>query len=691
MLTKKTDTRIYNTLKEIVLDLAEILTPPERLSVSEAATKYRKVNNPGGFIGPWSNDETPYMVEPMDGCISPHHNGLIFVGGAQVGKTDSLIVNGLLHSIIVDPLDILLFCPTNTTARDFSNRRVDRLHRDSTEVGNRLKKSKDADNKFDKHYSSGNILTLSWPAISQLAGRPVPHVFMTDYDRMPDDIDGEGAPYDLASKRTTTFGSFAMCVAESSPSRPIKDPQKWIKKTPHEAPPCDGIIGLYNRGDRRRWYWPCPHCGQYFMGDFSHLRFNEKLHGNLSIGQSVYMECPINGCRIEYSDRREMNIFGRWLADGQRIEKGRVVGEGPRTRILSYWLNGVAASFVSWANLVSLYLDAMTDYERTGSEDSLKKFYNNDLGEPYKPKRNDSVRVPEALKNRAEDLPEHVVPDDVRMLVAAIDVQANQFVVQITGILPGIQFDTVLIDRFDIRKSKRTDEDGERLWVKPHTYLDDWDLIEEQVINKTYPLADNSGRRMKIKLTVCDSGGRHGVTTNAYDYWRKLRRENKHGRFMLVKGEPSDRAPRTRIVYPDSNQRDRMAPARGDVPVMLINSNLLKDTLAGRLDCTEPGKGMFRVPAWVPDEVFRELCAETRTEKGWENPSHTRNEAWDLGYYTIGICLSELIRADQINWENPPGWAATWDKNSLVVSPEKELYSKPAQQFDFTAFGKALA
>nr|WP_285222385.1 phage terminase large subunit family protein [Escherichia coli] len=21
---------------------------------------------------------------------------------------------------------------------------------------------------------------------------------------------------------------------------------------------------MYNRGDRRRWYWPCPHCGEYF-------------------------------------------------------------------------------------------------------------------------------------------------------------------------------------------------------------------------------------------------------------------------------------------------------------------------------------------------------------------------------------------------------------------------------------------
>nr|WP_261912952.1 phage terminase large subunit family protein [Salmonella enterica] len=25
------------------------------------------------------------------------------------------------------------------------------------------------------------------------------------------------------------------------------------------------ILSLYNRGDRRRWYWPCPHCGDWFQ------------------------------------------------------------------------------------------------------------------------------------------------------------------------------------------------------------------------------------------------------------------------------------------------------------------------------------------------------------------------------------------------------------------------------------------
>jgi phage terminase large subunit GpA-like protein len=68
------------------------------------------------------------------------------------------------------------------------------------------------------------ILSLSWPTVSELAGKPVGRIAITDYDRMDDDIGTEGSPFDLAYMRTTTFGSLRMVVAESSPSRPIEDP-----------------------------------------------------------------------------------------------------------------------------------------------------------------------------------------------------------------------------------------------------------------------------------------------------------------------------------------------------------------------------------------------------------------------------------------------------------------------------------
>lgn len=671
------------------------MQPPERLTVSQAATKYRRLNNPGSYSGPWDNMLAPYMVEPMDELTNPTLKAVIFVGPAQSGKTDSLLLNWLTYSVRCDPMDMIFYSPSMAAGRDFSIRRVDRLHRHSPEVGMQLRKDRDADNKFDKHYTNGMLLSLSWPSSTEMAGKPIPRVALTDYDRMEDDIDGEGSPFDLASKRTTTFGSFAMTLAESSPSRPLTDTM-WIAKTPHEAPPTTGILALYNRGDRRRLYWPCPHCHQYFEGNFSMLKWDD-MGDDVSSAETVRMECPHCSKDIHMNDRHEMLQWRVWLKDGEGIDKeGRRFGKPYRSSIGSFWLNGVAASFVTWKQLVETYLVAERDYQNTNSEEALQKFYNTDLAEVYIPKAMENTRIPEHLKGRAEKFcpeDERVVPEGVRFLLACVDVQKNMFVVQIHGILPGSPFDMVLVDRFDVRKSKRIDDDGDAMWIKPGSYLEDWDELIEHVMEKDYPLQGDPSRRMAIKLTVCDSGGKEGVTTNAYNFFRKLRQENLHGRFHLVKGDPKPDQPRTRVSFPDAQRKDRNAGARGDVPVLMLNSNALKDTLSHRLECLSPGAGMYRFPDWAQDWWYREMCAEIRTPKGWENPSHTRNEAWDLSYYCIGACVSKLLNLERIEWANPPGWCAEWDKNDLIHAADapKKFAQDRIGDYDFSKYAKTLA
>jgi phage terminase large subunit GpA-like protein len=685
----------YKTVGDIFVGLADLLRPPERLTVSQAAEKYRYVNQPGAYVGPWLNWTTPYMVLPMDTFTSYRYTGMIFVGPAQSAKTDGLIINTASYSIKVDPMDMMIVCPTMLAARDFSIRRLDRLHRHSEAIGDMLLPGSDNDNTFDKSYINGMLLSLSWPTPTELAGKPIGRIVLTDRDRMVDDVDGDGEPFDLASKRTTTFGSHAMTVAESSPSRPVEN-LKWIPSSRHEAPPAAGILALYNRGDRRRWYWACPHCSKYFEGNFTMLTYQDwPGASNLERAETVRMVCPSCSKDIHPDERDEMQQWGIWLKDGQGIdEKGRVFGPEPRTLIASFWLNGVAAAFVSWKKLVALYLDAHDDFTRTGSEEALKKFYNNDLGEPYYPKSTVDMRLPEVLKARAEKLPERMVPDGVRFLLGLADVQKNMFVCQVFGILPGEPFDIVLVDRFEIRKSQRTDDDGERLWVKPSAYLEDWDELIEHFIEREYPLADGSGRMMSLRFCGCDSGGKEGVTTMAYNFYRRLREQNKHRRYVPIKGDHVPNQPRARISYPDSSRKDSKAGARGDIPVLLLNSNVVKDDLNNRLDCLVPGAGMFRFPDWLSDSFFAELCAEIRGPKGWEDPTgHRRNEAWDLAYYCIGLCVSELLRVEHIDWKNAPGWAKPWDENDLVRMPEAEpRFARTAEsRYDFAQFGKSLA
>ena len=81
---------LRQTLEGLIVELAASARPPERLSVSEAAERYRRLNNPGAYVGPLKNDMTPYLIEPMDTLQSRDFTGMVFSGPAQCAKALAL-------------------------------------------------------------------------------------------------------------------------------------------------------------------------------------------------------------------------------------------------------------------------------------------------------------------------------------------------------------------------------------------------------------------------------------------------------------------------------------------------------------------------------------------------------------------------------------------------------------------------
>lgn len=244
----------------------------------------------------------------------------------------------------------------------------------------------------------------------------------------------------------------------------------------------------------------------------------------------------------------------------------------------------------------------------------------------------------------------------------------------------------------------------------PGSYSEDWKLIFEQVMMSTYPLADGSGRRMGMKLTLCDSGGKEGVTANAYDFVRWLRYGDNEemldteegdydwqpgmaGRFLLVKGEPKKGAPRIKVSYPDSQRKDRNAGARGEIPVAFLHSDLLKDMVDNRLDRKDRG-GRFYFPDWLDDNFYIELTVEVKdAQKGWINPKKYHNESFDLLAYAIAGTISPIINIDYMDFTDAPDWAEEWDDNSLVFDPAKEEKAfdpKPKKRHKLEDLGKDL-
>lgn len=667
------------SLEDLMVQTAGSVRPPERMTVPEAAVNYRKLNNPGSFVGDWDNSITPYMVEPQEELTSLDYTGMIFVGPARTGKSD-IFFNYLIHAAKTDPADMMLYHMTQATARDWSQTELARAIRHSPALGECIAPGRHNRNVHDILFSSGMRLQIKWPSITELSGKTIPRLWLMDYDRMDQDVDKEGNPYDLAKKRATTFRRFGMCVAESSPGFEVDDP-KWLApaNAPHEAPPTKGILSLYNRGDRRRWQWRCPQCNDAFEADFKHLSYPDTADPMEAAEAAVLID-PSCGYPIEPKLKNELNRAGRWVKEGQLwLPDGSFSGRPRRSDIASFWLKGTAAAFQSWGGLVLNYLRAKKTYEDNGDEQPLKVTTNTDQGHPYVPQAVKSSRVPEELKDRALDwggtADDPVVPPGVRFLIATVDVQARSFVVQVQGYGPG--GDVWLVDMFKIRKSNRLDIDGERLPVDPASYPEDWDLLIPNVIDRLYPLGDGSDRSMGIKRTGCDSGGREGVTTNAYAFWRSLRddkeRRERHRRFSLIKGNSAKGAPRVMTSYPDANRKDRHAGARGDVPVVLINPNLMKDQVSAKLGRKDQGadgvslkvRGTVMFPTWAENWLYTQLTAEIRTDKGWTNPTQRRNEAWDLLVYSEALCLLPDIRIEQLDWEETP-WAKDWDFNELV-------------------------
>lgn len=674
------------TAKAARTDSGYILRAPRRMRVADAVAQYMRVPMGAGNSVPWDPLVAPYVIEPMNCLASREYDAVIFVGPARTGKTIGLIDGWVIYNVICDPADMLIIQMTEEKAREHSKKRLARTFRVSPEVVSRLSPNKNDNNVYDRTFLAGNYLKIGWPSVNIMSSSDYKCVALTDYDRFPEDIDGEGDAFSLASKRTTTFMSSGMTLVESSPGRDVKD-VKWRRTSPHEAPPTTGILSLYNRGDRRRWYWPCPHCGEYFQPCGDVVAGFRDIADPVLASEAAYIQCPSCSGRIMPEQKRELNGRGVWLRDGESINAdGSRYGDPRRSRIASFWMEGPAAAYQTLSQLVYKLLTAEQEYETTGSEETLKTVINTDWGLPYLPRASMEQRKSELLEQRAEPVPSRSVPDGVNFLVATVDVQAGRhrrFVVQVTGY--GSRGERWIIDRYNITQSLRGDSDGESQRIDPASYPEDWDVLLTDVFHKSWPLASDPSQQMRLIAMAVDSGGEDGVTDNAYKFWRRCRRDGLGKRIYLFKGDSIRRAKLITRTFPDNTGRTgRRAQAAGDVPLWLLQTDALKDRVNNALWRDSPGPGYVHFPDWLGSWFYDELTYEERSSDGkWSKPGRGANEAFDLMVYAEALVI--LHGYEKIRWPDAPEWASreTWlecVQDSTEPSSSPEPVSTPVKK-----------
>lgn len=645
--------------REVLARSLSTLNPATRMGVTDAAEEFMKVN----ANGRWSDFDrgvTPYMVEPADMTTSRLFREVIFAGPARAGKT-VMLMSTVSHLVICDPGVCQIVHMTEGTAEAWVDEELMPMIENSPELAKRQGKGRSDRNILSKKFIGGAKISIGPPTKAFLSGKTTRTVLITDLDRMALTVGKEGSPFSMGAKRTETLGSRGMTVAESSPGHVVADPG-WKAATPHEAPPCAGILELYNGGTKGRWYWDCPGCGEAFEPRFDLLRFDRTLPP-AEAGASAFMECPHNGCAIDHADKVRLNRSGYWLhetADGglARIESGEVL----KSDRVSYWLNGAAAAFASWARLVSKYLTALAAYNTGGDENALQVTINTDQGLPYLPRAmsDEGALTVEILRALCRPQAQRVAPSWARFLIASVDVQGHYFEVQITAF--GVDGRRMIIDRYPIKDVPEGAPGSPERLLEPHTYIEDWDALLP-IMSDVYPV-EGQEYGLQVMAGACDFHGKPGVSDRATKFWQTRRKLNEALKWYFVRGHGGFKV-EGRQWYKAPTRASDGKQVR-DIKLLNIATDKHKDTTFAALMNEAGGAGALMLGDWMSDDHLKEFTAEMRGDKGWKpRPNMKRNESLDLSGYAQALADHKGLQ--RINPDAPPAWAVGGLKNPFAV------------------------
>ncbi len=372
------------------------LAPDPALTISQWADRHRVLSpRASAEPGRYRTDRTPYMRAIMD-ALSPTHPArrIVVMKSAQVGFTEGGN-NWIGYVIHHAPGPMLAVQPTVELAKRFSRQRIDPLIAESPVLRERVKpaRARDAGNTvLSKEFPAGLLVITGANSAVGLRSMPARYLFLDEVDAYPPSADEEGDPVALAEARTRTFSWRSKVLIGSTP-------------TIHGL---SRIEREYEASDQRRYFVPCPHCGE-----MQWLKF-ERLKWEKGRPETAHYECE--GCdgRIEEHHKTAMLAAGEWRSTAEP--------QDPNT--IGFHISALYSpvGWLSWADIARLSEAAPTD-------EAKRSFKNGVLGETW-------VETGEApdwqrLYERREAWPLGTVPDGGLFLTAGADVQKDRIEVSV--------------------------------------------------------------------------------------------------------------------------------------------------------------------------------------------------------------------------------------------------------------------
>jgi phage terminase large subunit GpA-like protein len=435
------------------------MRPPPNLSIDEWADLYRRLSpEASAEPGIWSTDRAPYQRGMMQAISDPTIERVVFMTGAQVGKTE-IINNAVGYFIDQSPSPMLIVQPTLEMAKMWSNDRLAPMLRDTPALKNKVKdaRSRDSGNTlYQKSFPGGYLAIVGANSAAGLASRPVRCVLFDEVDRYPASAGSEGDPVNLGVARTKTFTHNRKIVMVSTPTN------KGASR----------IEAAFEQSDQRYYYVPCPDCGHMQTLDWSNVHWEKDKP---ETAEYICGEC---GCAWDDAKRYRAVKGGEWRAS----EKF--------SGTAGFHLSGL---YSPWTPLGDIARDFMSAKQMP---DTLRVFVNTTLAQSWE---DEGERVDDyAVAERAESFGDKL-DNRILVLTAGCDTQDDRIEVEVMG----------------------TGRAEESWSVAYHTLYGDpstpqlWQDLDN-ILSSKYETED--GRILQIRSACIDSGGHY--TKAVYDFVR---------------------------------------------------------------------------------------------------------------------------------------------------------------------------
>ncbi len=445
------------------------LKPPEQITVSEWADKYRRLpTESSSESGMWKTSRTPYLRKIMDSISDPTVRKVSIMSSAQIGKSE-LIINTIGYYAHIDPTSILLVQPTVDAGKGFSKKRIGPSIRDTPALKKVFIEKESS--ILEKKFMGGFLSIVGANSPAGLSSQPIQILCCDEVDRYELSAGHEGDPVSLAEKRTTTFQDIDKHIFVSTPTI------EGVSRIEHE----------FRLGTMEEWEIPCPACGEYQVLTWNKIKFTLDEKRKLVDSEDVLCVCEHCGeFNNEYVWKRGM-AEGRWKESQLNKE------------IKSFHLSSLVSPWKTWDKIVKDFLSSKNDREK------LKVWTNTELGETFALLGDgvDTMKLYERREKYGCDLPEGVL-----ILTAAVDVQDDRFEVDITGW--GRNYESWAI--------KYTKIYGEL------TKSEVWDRLDFY-LNQTFKF--KNGNELSIANVCLDTGGH--FTTEAYKFCKRAKKYRLRG------------------------------------------------------------------------------------------------------------------------------------------------------------------